>query len=70
MGAFWSITMYDLRDFYLVANPIGRYSIGDRTPGLRRDADGLGQPPTADPKAPVRHRYCVGCDRLCTLTVT
>jgi hypothetical protein len=32
--------MYDLPDFYLVANPIGRYSIGDRTPGLRRDADG------------------------------
>jgi hypothetical protein len=30
----------DLPDFYLVANPIGRYSIGDRTPGLRRDEDG------------------------------
>jgi hypothetical protein len=40
VGAFWSITMYDLPDFYLVANPIGRYSIGDRTPGLRRAADG------------------------------
>ena len=40
MDAFWSITMYDLPDFYLVANPIGRYSIGDRTPGLRRGADG------------------------------
>ena len=26
--------------FYLVANPIGRYSIGDRTPGPRRAADG------------------------------
>jgi hypothetical protein len=39
VGAFWFITMYDLPDFYLVANPIGRYSIGDRTPGLRRDAD-------------------------------
>ena len=38
--AFWSITMYDLPDFYLVANPINRYSIGDRTPGLRRDRDG------------------------------
>jgi hypothetical protein len=38
--AFWSITMYDLPDFYLVANPIDRYSIGDRTPGLRRDGDG------------------------------
>ena len=40
VDAFWSITMYDLPDFYLVANPIGRYSIGDRTPGLRRDSDG------------------------------
>jgi predicted ArsR family transcriptional regulator len=40
VDAFWSVTMYDLPDFYLVANPIGRYSIGDRTPGLRRDADG------------------------------
>jgi hypothetical protein len=40
VDAFWSITMYDLPDFYLVANPIDRYSIGDRTPGLRRDAEG------------------------------
>ena len=40
VDAFWSITMYDLPDFYLVANPINRYSIGDRTPGLRRDSDG------------------------------
>jgi len=40
VDAFWSVTMYDLPDFYLVANPIGRYSIGDRTPGLRRDSDG------------------------------
>ena len=27
-------------DFYLVANPIDRYSIGDRTPGLRTAEDG------------------------------
>jgi hypothetical protein len=40
VDAFWSITMYDPPDFYLVANPIDRYSIGDRTPGLRRDRDG------------------------------
>ena len=40
VDAFWSITMYDLPDFYLIANPISRYSIGDRTPGLRRDDDG------------------------------
>ena len=39
VGAFWSITMYDTPDFFLVANPINRYSIGDRTPGLQT-ADG------------------------------
>jgi hypothetical protein len=38
--AFWSITMYDLPDFHLVANPVNRYSIGDRTPSLHRDRDG------------------------------
>ena len=38
--AFWSVTMYDIPDFYLVANPIERYSIGDRTPGLNANADG------------------------------
>jgi hypothetical protein len=32
--------MYDIPDFYLVANPINRYSIGDRTPGLKYDDDG------------------------------
>jgi hypothetical protein len=40
VDAFWSITMYDMPDYYLVANPIDRYSIGDRTPGLITDADG------------------------------
>ena len=38
--AFWSVTMYDTPDFFLVANPIDRYSIGDRTPGLHRQEDG------------------------------
>ena len=33
VDAFWSITMYDVPEFFLVANPIDRYSIGDRTPG-------------------------------------
>lgn len=37
---FWSLTMYDVPDYYLVDNPIQRYSIGDRTPGLVFDADG------------------------------
>ncbi|MCA2210072.1 DUF1254 domain-containing protein [Nocardia rosealba] len=39
-GAFWSITMYDAENFYLVDNPIDRYSIGDRTTGLVTGADG------------------------------
>ena len=40
VGAFWSLTMYDIPNFYLVANPIDRYSIGDRTPGLVHEPDG------------------------------
>ncbi|MGD9571705.1 MAG: DUF1254 domain-containing protein [Thermoleophilia bacterium] len=40
VGAFWSVTMYDAEDFFLVANPIGRYSVGDRTPGLVAADDG------------------------------
>jgi hypothetical protein len=40
VGAFWSVTMYDTPDFYLVENPIDRYSIGDRTDGLRYADDG------------------------------
>ena len=40
VGAFWSLTMYDVPNFYLVDNEIDRYSIGDRTPGVVRDADG------------------------------
>ena len=40
VDAFWSITMYDVPEFFLVANPIDRYSIGDRTPGLGHDDDG------------------------------
>ncbi|MFN8467852.1 MAG: DUF1254 domain-containing protein [Caldilineaceae bacterium] len=40
VDAFWSLTMYDAREFYLVANAIERYSIGDRTPGLQYNPDG------------------------------
>ena len=40
VDAFWSLTMYNVPDFYLVANPINRYSIGDRTPGLKQGQDG------------------------------
>lgn len=37
---FWSVTMYELPNNQLVANPINRYAIGDRTPGLKRNRDG------------------------------
>ncbi|CAM4019689.1 ATP-grasp domain-containing protein [Bordetella tumbae] len=40
VDAFWSITLYRRSDCLLVENPIGRHSIGDRTPGLRYDEDG------------------------------
>jgi hypothetical protein len=40
VDAFWSLTMYDVPRFLLVANPIDRYSIGDRTPGLQFADDG------------------------------
>jgi hypothetical protein len=43
VDAFWSLTMYQATpdgQFFLVDNPIGRYSIGDRTPGLKTNADG------------------------------
>lgn len=41
--AFWSITMYEIMPdgrFFFTENPIGRYSVGDRTPGLARNTDG------------------------------
>lgn len=38
--AFWSLTMLDEKRGLLIANPINRYSIGDRTPGLKIAADG------------------------------
>ena len=40
VDAFWSLTMYDVPEFYLVANAINRYAIGDRTPGLQYGPDG------------------------------
>jgi hypothetical protein len=36
---FWSLTMYN-QSFYLVPNPLHRYEIGNRTPGLKYDHDG------------------------------
>lgn len=40
VNAFWSVTMYDARTQLLSQNPIARYSIGDRTPGTVRTANG------------------------------
>ncbi len=43
VNAFWSLTMYEAQAdgaFFLTDNPIDRYTIGDRTPGLTCDADG------------------------------
>lgn len=40
VNSFWSLTIYRLQDGMLVENPISRYSIGDRTPGLKYGADG------------------------------
>ena len=34
------MTMYNLPARLIFHNPIERYSIGDRTPGLKQDADG------------------------------
>ena len=56
VGAFWSLTMYDVPHFFLVANDISRYSIGDRTPGISYADDGsltitLSHARPADPTA-------------------
>jgi hypothetical protein len=41
VNSFWSLTMYDLPDSLLVANPINRYLINSpMLPQLMRDADG------------------------------
>jgi hypothetical protein len=43
VNAFWSLTMYARTDdgqSFFVQNPLNRYAIGDRTPGLAANADG------------------------------
>jgi len=39
VDAFWSMTAYGT-DMNLIPNPINRYSIGDRAPGVRKNTDG------------------------------
>lgn len=57
VGAFWSLTMYDKGDCMLVDNPIGRYSLGDRSPTLRHEPDGSLRLhlSAAPPRDPARH---------------
>lgn len=40
--AFWSISLYEFVSGgqYLLDNPVNRYAIGDRTKGMKRNADG------------------------------
>jgi hypothetical protein len=40
VNGFWSITLYRLPEILLVHNPIDRYAIGDRTPGVQYGRDG------------------------------
>jgi hypothetical protein len=40
VNGFWSLSIYQLSDLQLVDNAIDRYSIGDRTEGLRYNDDG------------------------------
>ncbi len=39
VSGFWSLSVYG-RDLFFVENELGRHSVGDRTPGLRRETDG------------------------------
>lgn len=43
VNAFWSLSMYERTPdggFYFIANPLKRFSFGDRTAGQRRNPDG------------------------------
>ncbi|HVB45138.1 MAG TPA: DUF1254 domain-containing protein [Streptosporangiaceae bacterium] len=40
VDAFWSLTAYTAADMNLIPNAAGRYSVGDRTPGLVRQPNG------------------------------
>lgn len=43
LDGFWSLSMYEATadgQFFFTDNPIHRYTIGDRTQGLKRNADG------------------------------
>jgi hypothetical protein len=39
VDGFWSISMY-ADDQFFIANPINRFAVGDRTPGLKYNSNG------------------------------
>jgi hypothetical protein len=39
VDSFWSLAAYTEQDMNLIPNPVHRYSVGDRSPGLKRDPD-------------------------------
>ena len=60
VNAFWSVTMYNLK-YNLGANPINRYSMGDRS-GMKPDADG-GQMIYVQKDSPGADKESIGCLR-------
>ena len=56
VDAFWSLAAYTTKDMNLIPNAAARYSVGDRTPGVRWDPDGglticlQPKPPSGDGK--------------------
>jgi hypothetical protein len=43
VNSFWSLTLYEATEdgqFFFAENPLGRFAIGDRTPGLATNPDG------------------------------
>jgi len=60
VNGFWSLSLYEATEdgqFFFADNPLGRYAVGDRTPGLTANPDGsldiwIGhEPPGADRQA-------------------
>jgi hypothetical protein len=67
VGAFWSLSMYEMLpsgELFFSENPLRRYSIGDRTPGLVRAPDGsLEVLMSADDPGPALRSNWLPCPR-------
>ena len=64
VNAFWSLTMYELPESLLVANPINRYLINSpMLPQLKKDADGGLDARSSRTNRPARTRKPTGCPR-------